>query len=219
MCRRDSMEISLLTNLASRISAVATLKSKRAGVDDCVVTLADNVSGVEGVMIISVSGESFAKQLTSVQQSLDLYNVAEIEVRDNVSGNVVARQTIEFYDASDNVLRLCWVNKTGGVDYYTFPFVKRRVSNIDKSRARTSLGGRITSAVVEKQIVANSEFLCAEIFEQVTVVVSSPRVWMCLEGGEYQLVDILNSQVVYENNQKQRLEIEVKLTVEDHYVI
>lgn len=119
----------------------------------------------------------------------------------------------------EGAVRLCWLNDMGGFDYYSFPSIRRTVTNVDKNKVTYANEGRISSAIVEKQMVICSNFLYREMFEQVAQVVTSHKVWMVESDGTFTEVIVEESKVEYQPKQKQRLELTVTRIENESFVV
>lgn len=166
----------------------------------------------DGVIIFNIDLEEIGK-------TQEIQNVSEVKFKiENVTHEMlIDHYSIDIVKKKKNHTRLCWRNELGGIDYYTFPYVKRRMTKIDRDKIKSGGGERIVRALVEKIIEIQSDFENEMLMEQIAYVAQSTNVWICREGQNIPVI-VLNSDLIMQAQEANFLELQISLSVEEEFV-
>lgn len=109
-------------------------------------------------------------------------------------------------------VRLAWRTRSGSVEHYTFPVIKKIVAEVEKSRAYGAEGhiSRITDS--QRRTILRSAYETRTVLEALAGLITSPQVWKITEG-QYLPVDVLTPKAeVYRSGEFGALEIEIRPT-------
>jgi hypothetical protein len=134
----------------------------------------------------------------------------EIAVRD--SQGVVARQRYRIAAPKKSTVRMCWQNRYGQVDYYSFDLLEKSTT-VDKNKVRVESGYETLGVSEEMSYTLVSQCETEKMIEWLSGILSSPRVWM-IENDEAKPVDITTGSTVLKGKGPQALTLSVRRTVE-----
>lgn len=138
---------------------------------------------------------------------MELDRTMELEVTITGSDNVeLIRKRFAVTEKQQDRVRMCWLNRYGTVDYYTFSPVQRRTVSAVKNRITTGRGTRTAHVESEYTATVQSPFLPASHVGELSGIVTSPRVWL-VNGLEATEVDIISGSVDIDSEGPQKLEI------------
>jgi hypothetical protein len=126
--------------------------------------------------------------------------VFNANIFDNLKFTYILDESCLKYDP----IRLCWLNKLGGIDYYTFTLKSKWRSNVTRKTIKRNLGleynvGDFNEDVIGQTIVENwsinSYWLTDDEGLWMRDLIESPKVWM-IDG--LNLIPIILTSDVYE---------------------
>ncbi len=119
------------------------------------------------------------------------------------------RYIIDYYGVGGR--RLAWVNRYGGVDYYTFPTVSKTRNTGSRTRMETTDGYKTRTTMASKHETLVSEPCDGVMVDWLAEIFSSPDVWL-VKGSEYEKVEVSGGEVVSSPLQPTRVNVEIAKT-------
>ncbi len=95
----------------------------------------------------------------------------------------------------NDVVRLCWVNAYGALDYYTFARTGAESLSFERQKIYAAAGYKSFDVHADRIMVVESGYESAETVMWLAGIVGSPRVWVCGEAGEFTEVDVMTDGV------------------------
>ena len=211
----DNFEIAVITDGKSIIEAELKFIHKNT-IDEWTKTLTMSQT-YKGIAIFNINISKFAQEMVNQNIKWEEYDDLKCTIRNRSTNSVIAKYSIPIVNRRKNSTRLCWKNRLGAIEYYTFPYMKRRLTKIDKDRVQTENGGRITKATVEKIIEIQSDFEIKEAIEQIAEIAQATNVWIC-EQNKYTPVVVLDSEITIEEERCTYIELKISLSQEEEFV-
>ena len=171
----------------------------------------------KGVVIFNLNMPIIATEMYTQNIKLEDYDEIKCNIYNKTESKTIEQYSIPIANRRKNSTRLCWKNRLGAIDYYTFPYMKRRLTKIDKDKVQTANGGRITKATVEKIIEIQSDFETKLAINQIAEVANATNVWIA-EGNIYTPVVVLDSEITIEEDKCTFLELKISLSQEEQFV-
>lgn len=175
------------------------------------ITAKLTINGKTGKIIITVENEEIKegetgiflldtgqlRELAGIQNTEDIRQI-ELEIYDGQNSRaIIKRKYIIEPGNSGNSVRIAWLNRYGAIDYYTFKAVRAQKVTADKRRVYGTTGYIVTDSKTEKTINAASEPVTKEIFEWISGIVASPKVWIA-DKGQFTPIDVTTQSVEYD---------------------
>lgn len=182
-------EIQILAE-SGRISAEISLRGNDGGEVRLEIGSASYVNDQIAVVIVNTEHISTLLKATGRQlKEFKSFTVA-------VSNNGIVKHEVHYtlMPHKCNSSRLCWWNKYGAVDYFTFENTGDSCYKISKRAAVIDGKRRTTVATREKYTEIAAGFSCKERNEWVAQAAGSPKVWLA-EGGEFIPVEIVSDKI------------------------
>lgn len=143
-------------------------------------------------------------------ETSDFYQmILSVEVDDDVAFSVEYELTSVNYEHK----RLCWINKYGAVDYYTFEGRSNSQFEVSKTRIYSADGYKVTNSEANTTMLLYSDFEPLDTMAWLSEMLASPKIWLVEKDGEYSNIDITTQSVVYDSDDLLRLEINVRNTL------
>ncbi len=170
----EADEISLLTSGAGTCSCTAYTQTGR--------------------QLFGFAGNERESMLTVRVAPADLEGVEYFEVRyegPRISGSL---RRYDVVQRGEGATRLCWMNRFGALDYYTFECVD---SNLKTRRQyiETLSGAEINTLAGEAHTTLASDWEEAATLRWLAQIVNSPRVWVCEQDGSYRRVEVASESI------------------------
>lgn len=138
--------------------------------------------GAQGdVVLILVNADDVA--LNSKYTKLGTWDAySQLEVCIEKNSKLVPVRRYALRPQTNDSVRMCWVNKYGMLDYYTFVKTRSGVAT-DKKKVYTSGGYKSYDPCAERFIAVESGYENEETLQWLLGIVSSPRVWAYAKGA------------------------------------
>ncbi|MCC8019031.1 MAG: hypothetical protein LIO85_04575 [Rikenellaceae bacterium] len=117
---------------------------------------------------------------------------------------VVMEKTVRVRDRQEGQVRLCWLNRYGALDYYTFSAVRTEELTVEKNRVLTGGGYRVARLETGRTMTVQTPYRTPDYIARIATVLSSPRVWR-IENDRATEVDILSDRIELDHDGPQRL--------------
>ncbi len=117
---------------------------------------------------------------------------------------VVLEKTVKVRDRHTGQVRLCWLNRYGALDYYTFSAVRTEGLTVDKSRVLSGESYRVADFETGRTMTVQTPYRTPAYIARIATVIASPRVWR-IEDNRATEVDILTDRVELGHDGPQRL--------------
>ena len=88
-------------------------------------------------------------------------------------------------------VRVCWMNRFGAVDGFTFDRIGTESVSVEKQRIYSGIGYEVTESLAETEIVLTAESGTTAYMKWMGGLIASPRVWIQGDDG-YVPVDVLS---------------------------
>lgn len=166
------------------------------------VALGNIICG-DGIYVLVVDTEYVGSYLAD---GFGTYARMEVEITGGET--VTVKRVYEIVPARPNTTRLCWQNRYGQVDYYTFATAETSI-DISKSRSYLAQGYRAVGMTRDTVRRLVSECEPRSTIEWLSGILSSPQVWIAGRDG-FAPVDVMSDNAVIHNGQPISLEITVR---------
>ena len=211
----DSFEIAIMTSGEIIYEAILTFVHKNA--KNFWTKKINMPIRHKGIVIFNLDMKQIAIEMVNKNLNWSDYDEIKCTVENKYTSKYVAQYTIPIANRRKNSTRLCWKNRLGAVEYYTFPYLKRRLTKIDKDRVQTASGGRITKAIVEKIIEIQSDFEVKAAIQQIAQIAQSTDVWLC-EKDKFTPVIVMDSEITIEEETCTYIQLKISLSQEEEYI-
>lgn len=211
----DSVEIAVISDGTAIIELELIFCRKNSNDEWSRKTVASRAH--KGVVVFNLQMKRISQEMIGAGLNLEEYDEIKCMISNKTTNQSIASYTAPIVKRRKNSTRICWKNRLGGVDYYTFPYMKRRLTKIDKDRVKTANGGRIVSATVEKIIEIQSDFELQKTIEQIAEIAEATKVWLC-EDDKYIPIVVMDSELTIEAETATYLELKVSITQEEEFV-
>lgn len=169
-------------------------KAKLNGVSDVAEIDLGSAACSNGVYVVVVDTEHIE---TLLEKPLCGFEKMTVEIKE--ANNVLAKREYRIVPATSHMVRLCWQNPYGQVDYHTFSLVEEEL-NVSKTRAYLN-AGYTTTGIAEKVVTrVVSECLPRRTVQWLAEILSAPQVWMATQNGAVK-VDVVTDSAVLSNRQ------------------
>lgn len=113
-------------------------------------------------------------------------------------------------------VRICWLNRRGGIDYYTFATETGRNLTVGKDKIYSQNGYRVVG--IQSQSVRRlvSQYEPQRVMEWIGEIACSPKVWIYEDGKHWQ-ADVITSEVQTRSNHLMQLTLEVRYALNTNY--
>lgn len=108
-------------------------------------------------------------------------------------------------------VRVCWLNRFGIIDYYTFISCANKSVSVENQRVYTQDGYKNNGSTSQFSSVLISEYEPQKTLQWLSELIASPRVWT-IEDGRYNPVTIRSQSLVLHSTDLSRIEISVSPT-------
>ncbi|MCD7969434.1 MAG: hypothetical protein LUF87_03690 [Alistipes sp.] len=202
ICRDETIEIPLLLNETKLWSVLMLVW----GEQEIPVTLSSDKDGNMDRMFTYYINPPYLQTILEFVMDESFY----MEARCGTSvGDIRFRKKITVRDMARTGIRLCWVNKYGTIDYFTFSPVVGAAASLTKTRADGS-GGHTVPAVERLDTVrVESPPMSAENLVRLSGILGSRKVWHVVEGVRTE-VDILTEKAAIDFTRPGTMEIEFR---------
>lgn len=129
----------------------------------------------EGVSAMSVVMSDISRRVKTAGGDITKFDSMEVIM--NADGSEVTRLYYDIVNPDKRAVRLCWLNRSGGIDFYTFGCAVAQHSKTDRSVLKTNNGFLPVGLEEEKLVEVVSGYIPESFTEGVMEVLSSPLVW------------------------------------------
>ncbi len=158
------------------------------------------------VCLFRVNGWKIAEILQTSECSLESYRQLIIDL--TIDGKPISF-SYGLHKPVPGSFRLGWLNRYGGIDYYSFPPLNTERVAAEKQRYLGPTGYRTSGTAEERRYVLDSGYLPEAVLRALSGVVGSPRVWRIRENGPSD-VDVLTESMTVRSPEMNRLVLEVR---------
>jgi hypothetical protein len=144
-------------------------------------------------------------------------NAADLESRLAESGRTwgeFSRASVEIYANFERIAafdyalrpacsggaRLCWWNRSGGIDHHTFEVCREQGVDVEKSSVRTGGRSRVLTSRLRKTAFAATAPATRARAERLAALAAAPQVWLA-EGDRFVPVELSEKRVVTHDEQ------------------
>lgn len=188
------------------VTAIYTL----SGSGDDVVACETSLETDSGVVSLLTDMSYIEQKIIDKGLSPDDFSMMTISLE--VDDLQVAEIVYQIETAAEGDRRICWINKYGAMDYYSFEGSRQAQMQVSKTRIYSSEGYMVTSSEASKIITLYSRFEPEQTMTWLAEMLASPKVWMEGDDGDYTPVDITTQSVVYQDEDLMRMQIAVRST-------
>ncbi len=216
----ESIRVSPLRRKVHPVEVVTSMPERReialGECDEVVLSVEPNMEveadiscNKESVLYTMVSNDGLVRFLFSPDEFGASSAKADVVLTAN--GNIVKELEYRVQPRRKRSLRLAWISEAGAIERYTFPMAYSQSSRATKRRIEGCEGVEVVALSAEESVKVVSYHEPRTTIEALSEIVSSPAVWVEVEG-ELRKVDILTSEVEYSKlGQLDRITLEVRL--------
>ena len=146
-----------------------------------------------GIVSLCISMSMLHEQLIKKGFDPNNYSSMSVEISNPLKSLAVISYDINPL-ATDSDTRLCWLNKFGALDYFSFSNPLDSAISVTKDRFLNHDGFSIASISASTLYRVSSGFLPAKLFAAVAYIISSPKVWM-VQNSMFIPVDITSDNL------------------------
>ncbi|MFI3331302.1 MAG: hypothetical protein R3Y38_05810 [Rikenellaceae bacterium] len=187
-------------------SALSARYSFSGEVEDFVIEL-DALSAENKVVSLLTDMVTLKAYLQENELDADLFSALKLEIFAN--DEVILEINYSLESEAEDEFRLCWLNKYGALDYYTFSGNVLGYCQVSKQRVYSSSGYKVTGSSLSRMMNLYTDFLPNKTLEWLSELLASAKVWI-VEGDDFQLIDVLSDSLVYKDEDLLRLELSVR---------
>ncbi len=133
----------------------------------------------------------------------------KVEIQSS-DGQTLAARRYRLIAPRREGMRLCWLNSSGGLDYYTFAQVEQEVWEAEKNRAYTRDGYTVYGSQGIREYTLRSAPEPQATRRWLAELISSPAVWIVTEEG-YLRADIVTERTVVRSRALLPVEVTLRL--------
>lgn len=147
--------------------------------------------------------------VTHVLTNPELIEKLKVEIL--IDNTVRATVNYRVRERKADSARLCWLNRLGGISYYTFDYKTSEWVESQKERIETESGSRTVWS--ESRICCSlmSDYLTDAQAESISDLIASPRVWRLNDEGSVATpVDVVTAKVTTHTNSLKAVRVTVR---------
>lgn len=182
----DNDEISILVPDASLYYSIKLFGSKTLSFSSSEYVAA------RGIVSLCISMPFLRDQLAKNGYSYNNFSSLSISISN--AAKQLASINYNIIPASDSDIRLCWFNKFGAIDYFSFSQPYDSTFSVLKDRFLNHDGFAVASISASTQHRVSSGFLPHNTLSAVAHILCSPRVWLA-NNNSFTPVDILSDNL------------------------
>lgn len=168
----------------------------------------DSTSGYE-VAVLELSMNDLDKYLHA-GYGYALSDCSHIELEAYLGGEDKALvRTYRVVSPNSDGVRICWLNRRGGIDYYTFAAETSRELTVAKDKIYSQRGYHVVG--IQSQSVRRlvSQYEPQRVMEWIGEIACSPKVWI-YEEGKHRQADVITCSVQTRASHLMQLTLDVR---------
>lgn len=164
------------------------------------------VEADHNMLSIVISMEDIAARLVAAGYTIGQFS--DISVVASANGIEFLAQDYTITPQRKSEVRLCWINRYGAIDYYTFAGYLTKSVAIETNRVYAQCGYKSVGAQSEAVWKIASEYEPQKSLEWLAEIIAAPRIWI-VEGGQYTPVCVRSHSVVTHSDDLSRAELSI----------
>lgn len=159
-----------------------------------------------GIVSLCINMKLLHSRLINYYAVPEDYYSMSIEICNAQKQLLLVRYELNSTPQSNSNIRLCWINRLGAIDFFSFPQPSSTSLSVSKQRCLRNDGISISNISASTLYQTSTEFLPQRLLNPVAAILSAPRVWMVNQNSLIP-IDILSDSLRFSRNALNSVEI------------